>query len=70
MNTWKFEATVENGQITVPGDCDLLTGTRVRVKLQMEPQVADKGDLISELIANPLPLMGFVPLSREEAHAR
>lgn len=69
MYAIEFEARVDNGSIAVPEEYrDRLKGlVRVRVVREEEPPGVN---LIDELLARPLTIPDFRPLSRDEIYAR
>ena len=70
MTTVEFQATANDGVIEIPpGYRDRVTG-RVRVILLTDETPAVKANMIDVLLAHPVEVEGFTPLSREEAHAR
>jgi hypothetical protein len=66
----EFQATVNDGIIEIPPKYrDQVTG-RVRVILLADEMPAVKANRIDLLLAHPVEVEGFTPLTREEAHAR
>jgi len=69
MSAIEFQARVKNGNIEIPDEFkDKLTGP-VRVIVLAEDKPA-KADLIDRLLASPLRLEDFEPLTREEVYER
>jgi hypothetical protein len=69
MFTIEFQARTDNGAIEVPEKYrDLLKGS-VRVILVGEGE-SSSGNMIDELLARPLQIPDFRPLSRDEIYAR
>lgn len=70
MQTVEFQTTVIDGTIEVPREYQEQFRDRVKVTLQTIEPRSTGANLIDELLARPLKLSGFQPLTREEAHAR
>ena len=69
MYTIEFQTKVENGHIEIPAEFkDQLAGP-VRVIVVAEDQHA-KANLLDQLLANPIKLDHFEPLTREEIYER
>jgi len=69
MYAIEFQTKVENGHIEIPAEFkDRLVGC-VRVIVLAEEQRA-KANLLDQLLANPIKLENFVPLTREEIYER
>lgn len=69
MYAIEFQTKVENGHIEIPTEFQgQLTGF-VRVIVLSEEQRA-KTNLLDQLLANPIKLENFVPLTREEIYER
>lgn len=69
MRAIEFEAVVDNGSIVVPEEYrDRLKGL-VRVRVVGGEKPLD-GNLIDELLAQPLTIADFRPLTRDEIYAR
>lgn len=68
----EFKTVIKNGMIEIPFEYRKRLKDRVRVILLAdEPRKpAIPTDLIGELLAHPLQIKGFRPLTREEIHAR
>ncbi|MDX1946065.1 MAG: hypothetical protein SFU86_11765 [Pirellulaceae bacterium] len=65
----EFETQVTDGKIEIPpAHRDALRGS-VRVIVLSNPRQPGPS-LIDELLANPLPIPNFQPLTRDEAHER
>ena len=74
MYAIEFQTKVENGHIEIPAEFkDQLTGC-VRVIVLAEEQPHETGvartDLLDQLLANPIQLENFAPLTREEIYER
>jgi len=69
MYAIEFQTKVKNGTIEVPEEYrDRLTGSvRVIVLAQDKPETAM---MIDHLLANPIKLANFKPLTREEIYER
>ena len=66
----EFQATVKDGVIEIPPEYrDQIRG-RVRVILLTDEARALKANMIDVLLAHPVEVQDFRPLTREEAHAR
>jgi hypothetical protein len=66
----EFQAIVNDGVIEIPPEHrDQVTG-RVRVILLSDESPAVKANMIDLLLAHPVEVEGFTPLTREEAHDR
>ena len=66
----EFQATVKDGVIEIPPEYrDQIRG-RVRVILLTDEALAVKANMIDVLLAHPVEVQDFRPLTREEAHAR
>ena len=70
MNAIEFEATIKNGTIEIPPEYVKSLADRVRVILLVEEAPTSTVNFIDQLIAQPMRVRGFRPLSREESHAR
>jgi hypothetical protein len=69
MYTIEFQTSVEDGCITIPQEYREKVKGKVRVILLAQGK-ADQFDIIDYLMANPLSVDDFRPLSREESHER
>ena len=70
METVQFKTKIKNGVIEVPKKYQGKFKDSVRVILVAESKRADATNYLDELMAHPLKVKGFRPLTREEAHAR
>jgi hypothetical protein len=70
METVQFKTRIKNGIIEVPKKYQGKFKDNVRVILVAESTKAKAADYLDELMAHPLKVKGFRPLTREEAHAR
>lgn len=69
MFSIEFQARINNGAIEVPEEYrDRVKGS-VRVILVGEGE-SSSGNMIDELLAKPLEIPGFRPLTRDEIYAR
>mgnify|MGYP001586921687 CR=1 FL=1 len=69
MHALEFYSTIKNGRIEVPREYLINLTNRVRVILLVEDTQSAE-NLIDELLANPLQVKDFRPLTREEVYAR
>jgi hypothetical protein len=70
MYAIEFQATIKNGIIEVPRRYLGSLTERVRVILLVEETSKTTMNFIDELLAHPVRVKGFRPLSREEVYAR
>ena len=70
METVQFRTKIKNGVIEVPKKYQGKFKDNVRVILVAESSMAKAANYLDELMAHPLKVKGFRPLTREEAHAR
>ena len=70
MYAVEFQTTVKNGAIHIPPEYRHKFRPRVRVILLAEATTETTTNLIDELLAAPLQVKDFHPLSREEIYAR
>jgi len=70
METVQFKTKIKNGVIEIPKKYQGKFKDSVRVILVAESSKAKAADYLDELMAHPLKVKGFRPLTREEAHAR
>ena len=70
MHAVEFKAKVKNGVIEIPQEYKEQFKSLVRVILLADEPETSVVNLIDQLLANPLKVNGFRPLTREEAHAR
>jgi ureidoglycolate hydrolase len=70
MQAIEFRAKIKNGFIEIPNQYSDKLSDRVRVILLVEQTPATTGNLINQLLAHPVRVQGFYPLTREEVHAR
>ena len=69
MQAIEFQTRIENGAILIPEEYkSQLTGP-VRVIVMTEDRSVDSS-MIQELLANPLKVPDFKPLTREEIYGR
>ena len=66
----EFKTKVKNGSIEIPAQYRTNFKDRVRVILMTDEDKAHTPTLIDELLAHPLNVKEFRPLSREQAHDR
>jgi len=70
LETEQFKTKIKNGVIEVPKKFQNKFKDNVRVILVAESTKAKATNYLDELMAHPLKVKGFQPLTREEAHAR
>jgi hypothetical protein len=70
METVQFRTKIKNGVIEVPKRYQGKFKDNVRVILVAESTKAQAINYLDELMAHPLKVKGFRPLTREEANAR
>ena len=70
METVQFRTRIKNGVIEIPKKYQGKFKDSVRVILVAESTKAKAINYLDELMAHPLKVKGFRPLTREEAHAR
>ncbi len=69
MKTIEFQARVKEGKIEIPSQYAREISERVHVILLVEEQAETTGDFIDYLLAHPVRVKGFRPLTREEIYA-
>ena len=69
MHALEFYATIKNGIIEIPREYLKNLTNRVRVILLVE-EAKSAVNFIDELLAHPVRVRGFRPLTREEVYAR
>jgi len=70
MHAIEFQALVKNGVIEIPRKYLKNLTTRVRVILLTEESPKSTVNFIDQLLAQPVRVQGFRPLTREEIYAR
>ena len=70
MQTIEFRAKIKNGIIHIPAKFKGKVADDVQVILIAQSEKIKQPDIIDELMANPLKVDGFKPMTRDEAHAR
>ena len=70
MVTVEFHTKIKDGMIHIPAKYRRNLKEKVRVILVSEEAKSGKTNLLRELLANPVKIADFRPLSRDEAHAR
>jgi hypothetical protein len=70
METVQFKTKIKNGIIEVPKKYQGKFKDSVRVILITESSKAKAANYLDELMAHPVRVKKFHPLTREEAHAR
>ena len=75
MQAIEFKSIIQGQSIRLPESPELPQGQAVRVVVMYENVLsgeasANRDDPIARLIAHPLVIPGFTPLSRDEAHER
>ena len=66
----EFRAKTKNGIIQIPAEFMGIVAEDVQVILIAQSEKIKQLDIIDELMANPLKVEGFKPVTRDEAHAR
>lgn len=70
MQTIEFRTKIKNGIIHIPAKFKGKVADDVQVILIAQSEKKNQLDIIDELMANPLKVKGFKPMTRDEAHAR
>ncbi|MEM4203659.1 MAG: hypothetical protein QXS54_06285 [Candidatus Methanomethylicaceae archaeon] len=70
MQAIEFQTTIKNGIIEIPRQYLKNLFNRVRVILLVEQTPKTTTNLIDQLLAHPVRVQGFRPLTREEIYAR
>jgi hypothetical protein len=70
MSQIQFDAIVKDGKIEIPAALAGQISGEVHVVISLRALVQGSGSMIQDLLTQPLPIKGFRPLSREEAHLR
>lgn len=70
MYAVEFVTKIKEGVIEVPAAHRERFKDNVKVILLAEEEMPENGDMIGRLLAAPLRVPGFAPLTREDAHAR
>ena len=70
MQIIEFRAKTKNGIIQIPAEFMGIVAEDVQVILIAQSGKIKELDIIDELMANPLKVDGFKPMTRDEAHAR
>ncbi len=70
MQTVEFQTKIKNGIIHIPARFKGKIADDVQVILISKSDQISEFDFIEYLMANPLNIKGFKPLSRDDAHAR
>jgi hypothetical protein len=70
MYAIEFQTTVKNGLIEIPRQYLGNLTNRVRVILLVEEASKTTVNFIDQLLAHPVRVKGFRPLTREEVYAR
>ncbi|MEM2057206.1 MAG: hypothetical protein QXO76_02975 [Thermoproteota archaeon] len=70
MQAIEFQTTIKNGIIEIPRQYLKNLSDRVRVILLVEQTPKTTMNLIDQLLAHPVRVQGFRPLTREEIYAR
>ena len=70
MQIIEFRAKTKNGIIQIPSEFMGIVAEVVQVILIAQSGKIKQLDIIDELMANPLKVEGFKPMTRDEAHAR
>jgi hypothetical protein len=70
MYAIEFHTTVKNGMIQIPREYEKRFRHRVKVILLAEEVARPTTNLIDQLLAKPLRIKNFKPLTREEIYVR
>jgi ureidoglycolate hydrolase len=70
MQAIEFQAIIKNGVIEIPRQYLRNLSNRVRVILLVEQTPKTTVNFIDQLLAHPVRVQGFRPLTREEIYAR
>ena len=70
MRAIEFQAIIKNGVIEIPRQYLSNLSNRVRVILLVEQTPKTTVNFIDQLLAHPVRVQGFRPLTREEIYAR
>mgnify|MGYP000216548033 CR=1 FL=1 len=70
MQAIEFQAVIKNGVIKIPHRYLRSLSSRVRVILLIEQMPETTANFIDQLLAQPVRVRGFRPLTREEIYAR
>lgn len=70
MQTIEFHTKIKNGIIQIPARFKGKVAEDVQVILISKSEKKSQIDMIDELMANPLNVKGFKPMTRDESHAR
>lgn len=70
MQAVEFRTTIKNGVIEIPRQYLRHLSNRVRVILLVEQTPKTTVNFIDQLLAHPVRVQGFRPLTREEIYAR
>jgi hypothetical protein len=70
MQAVEFQTTIKDGTIEIPAEYRADLGKRVRVILLSEDRTPTGTNLIDRLLAQPLRVPGFLPMTREGIPAR
>ncbi len=69
MFSAEFEAEVKNGCIELPESLRERFHDRVRVRV-MRDESGERPSLLDQWLVAPISILGFTPLTREDAHGR
>ena len=70
MQIIEFRAKTKNGIIQIPAEFMGIVAEDVQVILIAQSGKIKQLDIIDELMANPLKVDAFKPMTRDEAHVR
>ena len=70
MQIIEFRTKTKNGIIQIPAEFMGMVAEDVQVILIPQSGKIKQLDIIDELMANPLKVDGFKPMTRDEVHAR
>ncbi len=70
MEAIEFKTRIKNGMIRIPHKFEYGTGTLVKVIIMSEKNTNKPTDIIDKLLADPIQIENFTPLSRNEIYER
>ncbi|MGQ9903601.1 MAG: hypothetical protein ACUVRU_04495 [Anaerolineae bacterium] len=70
MYAIEFQTTIKNGVIKIPRAFLRNLTNRARVIVLVEETSKPTESFVDQLLAHPVPVKGFHPLTREQLHAR
>jgi len=69
MEVIEFKTKIKDGKIQIPNKYKQKLSDTVKVIIFADKKT-DKNDIIDELLANPIKMDNFLPLSRDEIYDR